>query len=55
MTPRQGTAGGALQPIGALLEGAGFEFVASYPECMLTDGHFFSTSNALFVRQKAKK
>ncbi len=51
MTPRQGSAGGALMPIGAMLEGAGFEFVASYPECMLTEGKFFSTSNALFVRQ----
>lgn len=51
MTPRQGSAGGALIPIGAMLEAAGFEFVASYPECMLTDGKFFSTSNALFVRQ----
>lgn len=55
MTPRKGSSGGALMPIGALLEEAGFEFVASYPECMLTDGKFFSTSNALFARQAAKK
>ncbi len=51
MTPREGSSGGALMPISQLLEAAGFEFVASYPECMLTEGKFFSTSNALFVRQ----
>jgi FkbM family methyltransferase len=51
MTPRKGSSGGALMPISTLLEDAGFEFVASYPECMLTEGKFFSTSNALFVRQ----
>lgn len=54
MTPRQGSTGGALMPIGAMLEDAGFEFVASYPECMLTEGKFFSTSNALFVRQVSR-
>jgi hypothetical protein len=54
MTPRLGSAGGALMPIGAMLEDTGFEFVASYPECMLTEGKFFSTSNALFVRQAAR-
>ncbi|OAI44847.1 hypothetical protein AYO42_00600 [Rhizomicrobium sp. SCGC AG-212-E05] len=51
MTPRDGSSGGALMPISQLLETAGFEFVSSYPECMLTEGKFFSTSNALFVRQ----
>jgi hypothetical protein len=55
MTPRIGSTGGALMPIGQILEEAGFEFVASYPECMLTEGKFFSTSNALFVRQAGSK
>ena len=50
MTPRKGASGGALMPIGTLLEELGFEFVASYPECLLTEGKFLSTSNALFVR-----
>lgn len=50
MQPKEGTTGGALMPISAVLEPLGFRFVASYPELMLTEGDFFVTSNALFVR-----
>jgi FkbM family methyltransferase len=49
--PREGTSGGALVPISSLLESAGFKFVASYPEYMITSGEFFVTSNALFFRE----
>jgi FkbM family methyltransferase len=49
MLPREGTTGGALLPIGSLLEPLGFQFVASYPEYMITEGELFVTSNALFV------
>lgn len=51
MLPKPGTSGGALLPIGAILEPLGFRFVASYPECMITTGELLVTSNALFVRQ----
>jgi hypothetical protein len=47
--PREGTTGGALLPISSLLEPLGFQFVASYPEYMITEGELFVTSNALFV------
>jgi hypothetical protein len=49
MLPREGSTGGALLPIGSLLELLGFQFVASYPEYMITEGELFVTSNALFV------
>jgi FkbM family methyltransferase len=49
LLPTTGTAGGALMPIGELLEPAGFRFVASYPEYMITEGKFFVTQNALFT------
>jgi FkbM family methyltransferase len=49
MLPREGATGGALLPISSLLEPLGFQFVASYPEYMITEGEFFVTSNALFV------
>ena len=48
---REGTLGGALLPISSLLEPAGFKFVATYPEYMITSGEFFVTSNALFFHQ----
>ena len=50
MLLKPGTTGGALMPISAVLEPLGFRFVASYPECMITTGDLFVTSNALFVR-----
>ncbi len=51
LRPREGTSGGALLPIGELLEPAGFKFIASYPEYMITTGEFFVTSNALFLHR----
>ena len=38
-----------LRPIGELLEPAGFRFIASYPEYMITQGKFFVAQNALFA------
>jgi hypothetical protein len=49
MLPQAGTTGGALLPIGSLIEPLGFQFVASYPEYMITERELFVTSNALFV------
>jgi len=51
MLPKAGATGGALMPIGEILEPAGFRFVASYPEHMMTTGELFVVSNALFFRQ----
>jgi FkbM family methyltransferase len=50
LLPKDGTTGGALLPIGNILEPLGFRFVASYAEFMITTGDLFVTSNALFVR-----
>lgn len=52
MLPKEGTSGGALSPIGALLEPMGFRFVASYAEYMITTDDLFVTSNALFVNSR---
>jgi FkbM family methyltransferase len=49
LLPKAGTTGGALLPIGEILEPLGFRFVASYAEYMITSGDLFVTSNALFV------
>src|SRR5262249_21173950 len=49
MLPREGATGGALLPIGSLLEPLGFQFLASYPEYMITEGELLVTSNALFA------
>jgi FkbM family methyltransferase len=51
LLPKSDATGGALLPISELLEPAGFKFVASYPEYMITTGELFVTSNALFVHQ----
>jgi FkbM family methyltransferase len=48
LLPKVGTSGGALLPIGNILEPLGFRFVASYAEYMITTGDLFVTSNALF-------
>jgi hypothetical protein len=52
MLPKEGTSGGALAPIGALLEPLGFRFVASYAEYMTTTDDLFATSDALFVNSR---
>jgi FkbM family methyltransferase len=49
LIPSPGTHGGALMPISEVLEPAGFRFVATYPEYMITEGELFVTSNALFT------
>ena len=49
MLPREGATGGALCSIGSLLEPVGFQFVASYPEYMISEEELFVTSNALFA------
>jgi FkbM family methyltransferase len=46
---REGTSGGALMPIYALLRPYGYRFVASYNDYIVTDGEMFSVSNALFA------
>ncbi len=51
LLPKPGSSGGALLPMSELLESAGFRFVASYPEYMITSGDLFVTSNALFIHQ----
>jgi FkbM family methyltransferase len=48
LLPKASTSGGALMPIGNILEPLGFRFVASYAEYMITTGDLFVTSNALF-------
>jgi FkbM family methyltransferase len=50
--PRATASGGALAPLGALLEPMGFRFVSTYPEYMITTGELFVTSNVLFVRPR---
>jgi hypothetical protein len=50
--PQADTPGGALAPIGALLEPLGFRFVASYAEYMTTTDDLFATSDALFVNSR---
>jgi FkbM family methyltransferase len=49
LQPSEGTSGGALMPIYALLRPHGFRFVASYNDYIVTDGEMFSVSNALFA------
>jgi len=49
LQPREGTFGGALMPIYALLRPHGYRFVASYNDYIVTDGEMFSVSNALFA------
>ena len=48
---KTGSSGGALMPIGNLLEPLGFRFVATYPELMITTGDLFVASNALFIHE----
>jgi FkbM family methyltransferase len=48
--PQPGSSGGALAPLGSILEPIGFHFVSTYPEYMITMGTLFVTSNVLFVR-----
>jgi FkbM family methyltransferase len=49
LQPREGTFGGALMRIDALLRRHGYRFVASYNDYIVTDGEMFSVSNALFA------
>jgi FkbM family methyltransferase len=49
LQPSEGTCGGALMPIYALLRPHGYRFVASYNDYIVTDGEMFSVSNALFA------
>ena len=49
LQPKEGTFGGALMPIDALLRSHGYRFVASYNNHIATDGEMFSVSNALFA------
>jgi FkbM family methyltransferase len=49
LQPKEGTFGGALMPIDALLRPHGYRFVASYNDLIATDGEMFSVSNALFA------
>jgi hypothetical protein len=46
---KEGTFGGALMPIDALLRPHGYRFVASYNDYIVTHGEMFSVSNALFA------
>jgi FkbM family methyltransferase len=46
---REGTFGGALVPIDALLRPHRYRFVASYNDYVVTDGEMFSVSNALYA------
>jgi FkbM family methyltransferase len=50
--PKADSSGGALAPLGSILEPIGFRFVATYPEYMITTGELFVTSNVLFVRPR---
>ena len=49
LQPKEGTFGGALMPIDALLRPHGYRFVASYNDYIVTDDEMFSVSNALFA------
>ena len=49
LQPKEGTFGGALMPIDALLRPHGYRFVASYNDYIVTDGEMFLVSNALFA------
>lgn len=49
LQPKEGTFGGALMPIDALLRPHGYRFVASYNDSIVTDGEMFVVSNALFA------
>jgi FkbM family methyltransferase len=48
--PKVSSSGGALAPLGSILEPIGFRFVSTYPEYLITTGELFVTSNVLFVR-----
>lgn len=45
---------GSLVPIASLLGGHGFEFIASYNDYIVTEGPFFSVSNALFAAARGR-
>ena len=49
LQPKDGTFGGALVPIDALLRPHGYRFVASYNDYIVTDDDMYSVSNALFA------
>lgn len=48
--PQRDSSGGALAPLSNLLEPNGFQFVATYPEYMVTTEELFVVSNVLYVR-----
>jgi FkbM family methyltransferase len=47
--PKNGTTGGALEPIDKLIRPHGYRFIASYNDYVVTTGELFLVSNALYA------
>jgi FkbM family methyltransferase len=53
IVPREGISGGALSEVDQLLAPAGFRFVASYTDFVVSQGDVFASCNALFALSRS--